>query len=122
MSKKELKVKTRGDLEGALKHLRDITNSLKEKKIVIQKEDSFIALTPKKEVMVEIQGEQKRDKESISIKLSWKTEELLSNTSASTLTISSKEPKIKTPAPASQKSATSSKPLISKSKENVLKK
>ena len=110
MSKKELKVKTKGGLEEAISYLKALTSSLKEKKLVIQKESSFITLSPKDEVSLEIEAEQKREKENLSIKLSWKNEDVILQSPEANLIISSKEPKMKEEVPGEKKEEK--KPVI----------
>lgn len=92
MSKNDLKVKMHGELTNVITYLESLVNSLKEGTVVIQKSDSFITLHPQETVTLEIEAEQKKGKEELSIELSWKSEEVISADTPSTLTISSKEP------------------------------
>jgi amphi-Trp domain-containing protein len=92
MPKKDLKVKIKGELDEMIKYLESIVTSLKEGTVVVQKNNSFITLKPQNEVQLEIEAEQKKDKEELSIEMSWKTVEVISEETPSTLVITSKEP------------------------------
>ncbi len=95
MPKKELKVKMSGALNDVISHLESIIASLKEGTVVIQKGNSFISLKPKDQVALEIEAEQKKGKEELSIELSWKSEEVIAaDDTTSSLVISSKEPEV----------------------------
>ncbi len=104
MGKKELKVKLKGELEQAISHLESIVSSLKEKKLVIQKDEAYVVLTPEDFVSLEIKAEEKKDKQELSLEISWKTAEVMSEESPSNLNISSKEPEIKEEAAAEDSS------------------
>ncbi len=94
MGKKELKVKLKGELDQAIAYLESIVSSLKEKKVVIQKDDAYVVLTPEDFVSMEIEAEEKKDKQELSIEISWKSAEVMSDVSTSHLNISSREPEV----------------------------
>jgi amphi-Trp domain-containing protein len=94
MPKKELKVKMIGELNDVIAQMEAVINSLKEGKVVIQKNNSFISLTPQDQVTLEIEAEQKKDKEELSIELSWRSADIITGDSSTGLSISSNEPEI----------------------------
>lgn len=94
MPKKELKVKMIGELNDVIAQMEAIISSLKEGKVVIQKNNSFISLSPQEQVTLEIEAEQKKDKEELSIELSWRSADIITNDNSAGLTISSHEPEI----------------------------
>jgi amphi-Trp domain-containing protein len=92
MSKKEMKVKVKGTLEDVCRHLESLVSSMKEGTVVIQKSNSFITLKPQNIISLEIEGEQKKDKEELKIELSWKANDIITEKHEPVLTISSREP------------------------------
>lgn len=107
MSKKEIKIKTRGDVQSIISYLESIISSLKEGQIVIQNNNSFVSLKPVDDISMELEAEQKKGKEELTIELSWKSEQVITEESESRLIISSKEPE------PVQEEAVSAEPEIS---------
>lgn len=92
MSKKELKIKMNGEIGTIIAHLESIVKSLREGTLVIQKNDAFITLRPKETLMMKIEAEHKKEKEELSIGLSWRIDEVLTADSGAPLVITSREP------------------------------
>ena len=94
MKKREVTFKGKLSLEKTVEYLEALIKTLKDKKLVVQTEDSFITLTPSDSIELEVEASQKKDKnkEKLSIELSWKlgNKEVYSND----LKISSEEPEI----------------------------
>ena len=92
MSKKEFKAKIKGSTEEIMRYLDSLVASLKQGTLVLQKNDEHITFKPREAMTMEIEAEQKKEKEEIKIELSWKAEEVVSAESPVELVISSKEP------------------------------
>jgi len=77
MRKKEAKVKAAMELAKAITYLDDLVASLKAGKIAVGDGETSLSLAPEEAVKVEVKATQKVDKESISIELSWRKPEPL---------------------------------------------
>ncbi len=71
MSKKEVSMEGMMELSAAVSYLEGLVKSLKEGKVVVQKGDEFVELTPEKNVYLEIEAKQKKEKEKITVELFW---------------------------------------------------
>lgn len=67
-------------------YLEDLLKSFKAKKIVVKKDDEFLALVPAENVNVEVEAKTKKGKAKFSLELSWSEE------SGESLIITDKEP------------------------------
>lgn len=74
MKKNETEVETTMELTRAIAYLDDIVKSMKAGKVTVHNGDHAITLTPKGAVKAEIKASQKPGKESISVKLAWRTD------------------------------------------------
>ncbi len=95
MSKK-LKVKVEGAIEDIVNNIESVVNSLKEGKLVLERNGEFIALEPQNPIYMEISAEDKKDKEKISLSFSWRKEIEEEKEEAVQFSISSKEPEMAT--------------------------
>jgi len=78
------------DLDGAKQVLKDLLSSLEQGKIVIQHNGEHVVLEPQQGVKIKLKGEQKDDKQSLEIKMSWRRETQAEQ--GPPLSISSREP------------------------------
>jgi amphi-Trp domain-containing protein len=73
MSKKRIDLKGRTDLAKTIEYLENIVSSLKSGTLCVQNgSDETLTLKPEKSIDFEIGASQRSDKESVSIKLSWR--------------------------------------------------
>jgi len=94
MKKKHVSIEKTLESNEAFSFLEDMVNSLKVGKIVVEKEGKFVTLTPPENIDVKIEASQKKNKERIKFKLSWKVEEVEEPVEEETITISSNEPPV----------------------------
>jgi amphi-Trp domain-containing protein len=73
MHKKEAKVKAAMELSKAISYLDDLVASLKAGRVTVANGEQDLSLTPDEAVKLEVKATQKTDKESIAIKLSWRS-------------------------------------------------
>lgn len=71
-------------------YLEDLVKSLRNGKIVVEQNGHFIALTLPETLEIELEARQKKEKGSISIEISWKEPETVSEPAG--IKISSEEP------------------------------
>jgi len=72
-------------------YLEDLVNSMRSGKIVVEQNGHFVALTLPESLEIELEARQKKEKGSISIEISWKEPETVSEPAG--IRISSEEPK-----------------------------
>lgn len=72
MSKREVTAELRMEITGLISYLEDLIESLRERKLYVEKDAEVLALSPTEVVEVEIEAKQKKDKESFSLEISWK--------------------------------------------------
>jgi amphi-Trp domain-containing protein len=101
MEKQKIGVKMSLPFADAASYLEDLLKSFKAGRIVVQKDDEFVTLTPPEQVMVEVEARDKKGKQKFSLELSWIEGE------EGNLKISDKEPE---PAPAAKTGDT--KPVL----------
>lgn len=75
MSKREAKVRSTMELPEAVAYLEDVLKKLKAGDLNVMNGAQDLRLTPQPQVKLEFEAAQKSDKESISLKLSWRLEE-----------------------------------------------
>lgn len=71
-SKRELKVKVHSNINNIISHLETLIGALREGKVVVESNNQFITLTPGNIASFEIEAEQKKDKETLTIELGWR--------------------------------------------------
>lgn len=76
MSKNELKIKGKASLEKVIDNIDDILLCLRKGKTYIKKNNEVVCLSPEKEVVFEIEADQKEKYEKISIEISWQKQAL----------------------------------------------
>lgn len=76
MSKKEAKVKAVMELPKAVSYIADIVESLKAGQVSITNGAESLTLEPPQSIKLEFAAAQKADRESISLKISWRKEEV----------------------------------------------
>ncbi len=91
MSKREIEFKALMGKDEAIGHLENLVESLKAGKVVMERGKYFVSISPKEDVLLELECYQKRDKEKIAIELSWSPTPPHSN-SKDLLNITSQEP------------------------------
>ncbi len=89
-TKKDVAMKGIVTNQQAVTYLQDIVSSFKSGIICVQHGEEFVTLKPEDMVFLEIEAEQKKDKERIIIELSWKKGDVLNE--GIDLKISAKEP------------------------------
>jgi amphi-Trp domain-containing protein len=67
----EVQMQTEMDLGQAISYLEDIVAGLKSGRICVQHEGDELQLAPQRMVGIRIKARQKRDKESVSLKIGW---------------------------------------------------
>lgn len=72
MSKKEVKIKTKGNLQDVLNHLEDVVRFLKSGKVTISKNGDTLTLVPEGVVCFELEAQSKKGKEKIEFEIEWK--------------------------------------------------
>jgi len=93
MKKSEVKVKKTIDLYTANALLDDFVKSFREGTVCIENGQEFVTLKPSKQINIEIEAVQKKDKEKLTIELSWR-QSTTDKPENNTLKISSSEPAI----------------------------
>ncbi len=76
MKKKEAKVKSTMELAKAINYLEDIVKSLKAGTVSVINGDETLTMSPEPSVKVTLSASQKSDKESLSLKVSWRKPEV----------------------------------------------
>ena len=71
MSKQEIKFEGVLDVKKSAEYLEDLAKALKNGKICIQEGEKFTVLSPVDAIHMEIEAEQKKGTEFLSIQLSW---------------------------------------------------
>jgi len=112
----KLKIKASTSIENAVSYLEDIISSLKAGKIVLQKGEECMALSPKENVSFEVKATEKKDKEKLSVEISWRKNDIVVPAEETVFKITSKEPKnvnvTKATAEAETKSETKNKEKV----------
>lgn len=91
MGKKEIKLETSLPLEQAVDYLAALVSSLRQGRVVVEKGQDYLELTPAALVEVEIEAARKKDKEKFVLELTWRQEREAAPGEAA-LRISSKTP------------------------------
>ena len=103
-SKQSINVKGAMDFEGVISFLSDFLVSFKERKVCVQRGEEFVTLKPGDQVEMEIEAQEKKGKQKVSLELSWKTDLPLEGDKS--FKVSSMEPEVKAPEPAPAETAT----------------
>jgi amphi-Trp domain-containing protein len=77
-------------------YLDELVKALRAGKVVLQKDEQLITLTPSEQVSVEISAKQKSDKEEMSLNISWRLQSLKTEEQESVFRITQTEPELKT--------------------------
>ncbi|GBC61758.1 amphi-Trp domain-containing protein [Desulfonema ishimotonii] len=97
--KKEIKIKKNMNAEAVAGVLGDLVASFKNGKVCIRSGNDFVTLSPGREFDVEIEAGHKKNRQKLSIELSWREYAPEAGGEADFM-ISSEEPEIEAPAPA----------------------
>lgn len=100
MSKQGISVKGTMDYEAVVAFLDDFVASFKKKTVCVQRGEEFVTLTPGEQVEVEIEAQEKKGKQKLSMEFTWRSEVPLEGDMS--FKVSATEPEIKTPAPAAE--------------------
>ncbi len=100
--KNEIVIKTSADVKVLARILEDLVSSFKAGTVCVEKGKEFVTLTPGDSFQVEIEAARKKNKQKISIDLSWTLNEPKEET-VPEFRISCTEPEIKSPEAAEQK-------------------
>ncbi len=73
MEYNEVRVESDLELGQAISYLEDIVAGLKSGRLCVQHEEDELTLAPQRTVSVSIKARQKKDKESVNLKISWRT-------------------------------------------------
>lgn len=73
MEYNEVRHETTMELGQAIAYLEEIVAGLKSGRLCVAQENDEITLAPQRTVTVSIKARQKRDKESVGLKISWRT-------------------------------------------------
>ena len=76
MGKKEVQMKSKMEIEKAIEVIESLLAGLKKGKVFVQHGDKVIEITPEKMVKLEVEAEQKKDKEKIYVKMTWHKKDL----------------------------------------------
>lgn len=71
MSKRELSVEGKVENKKVADYLESLAKSIKAGKLVVQKGNEALVLTPAAVISMEVEAKQKKDKEKFEIKLEW---------------------------------------------------
>ena len=74
MEKKEVRVKSRMELQRAAAYLLDVVEGLRTGKVVVEHGEEGIELSIPEQVTVQVKARSKEDKESIAFKVTWRNE------------------------------------------------
>jgi amphi-Trp domain-containing protein len=77
MSKQEIEIKTALGREEASRYLQELAQCLAGGKIVVQRGGEYVELRPQHGLELEIEATRKKDKEKISLELSWRVDAAL---------------------------------------------
>ena len=91
MESTKVSVKQMMEIKDVVIYLEDLIDSFKSGKIVVQKADQHVTLTPPEKAIVEVEAKVKEGSQKFSLELSWKSAECLERMKAP-LTISPEEP------------------------------
>ncbi|MFP4392694.1 MAG: amphi-Trp domain-containing protein [Desulfohalobiaceae bacterium] len=94
-------------------YLEELIKALKGGKVVLQKEEHFISLTPNEQVSLEISAKQKPDKEEMSLEISWQPKQVQAEAAQSVFKISQTEPEAPNQAAASAEAKAQPGPAAS---------
>ncbi len=95
MSKKGIAVKGTMDFNSVVSFLEDVVKSFKEGKVVVQRGEEFVTLTPAENMEVEVEAAEKKGKQKLSIELEWRAEVELAG--AVPFKVSADEPELPEP-------------------------
>lgn len=99
--KNEIEVKGMMNSDNLADVLQDLANSVREKKVCLERGNEFVTLCPNANIEVEIEAKKKKDKEKLSIELSWRQVEKLEEEEEG-FSISSCEPEMEAQIPANE--------------------
>jgi amphi-Trp domain-containing protein len=71
MGKHEVELKDKMEIEKAIEYIENLLAGIKKGKVFIQHGEKVVEITPEKNVKLEVEAEQKKGKEKVSIKLTW---------------------------------------------------
>ncbi len=92
MGKDDISMEGTMETQEVIHYLEGLIEGFREGRIVVEQGERYLTLNPPKTLGVEIEARRKKDKEKLSLELSWhKTAE---ESEGKTLKISSKEPEI----------------------------
>ncbi len=94
MGKKNLSFKARLDQGKVIAYLEQLLDGLKSGTVYVQQGDEYVALSPTKQMKIEVSASQKDEKEKLTFELSWGKEQPIGE--QPTLKISTSEPEIST--------------------------
>ncbi|GEM_PF-462926 len=95
MQKEKLEVKLSLSYKEAIAYIEDLLKSLNSGKIIVQKDDDFVAMSPPEQVMVELGAKVKKGKHKFSFEMAWAALE-----SGGCVKITDKEPEARPDVPA----------------------
>lgn len=72
MSKKEIEIKTALSAAEAASYLRELATCLEQGRVVLQRGAEFIELTPGQAMELELEAAEKKDRQKLSLELSWR--------------------------------------------------
>ncbi len=103
--KNEIAIKGTMNSDNLADILQDLANSIRDKKVCIERGSEFVTLNPSVNIEVEIEARKKKDKEKLSIELSWRQVEKIEEEEEG-FSISSSEPEMEAPLPANEPAGT----------------
>jgi amphi-Trp domain-containing protein len=96
--KSEVKIKRTMEADALADVLDDLAKSIREGTVCVQRGDEFVTLNPGGRMEMELEAGQKKDKQKLSIELSWRQLDVQEEETAD-FKISSKEPEMTAPTP-----------------------
>ncbi len=92
MQENEIRAKSHTTLNEAISYLEGIVASLKEGRVCVEHGEESLTFEPKGNVTVQVKARKKQDKESVSLKITWRPETNEDEGSNPPLKISSRPP------------------------------
>lgn len=71
MQKQKLQIKMSVGYDEAVAYMEDLLKSLKQGKVVLQKGEEFVSMTPSDQVFIEVGAKAKKDRKKFSFEISW---------------------------------------------------
>ncbi|MFP4070691.1 MAG: amphi-Trp domain-containing protein [Desulfovibrionales bacterium] len=75
MEKEKIEIKQQMSLEELVIYLEDMTESLKQGRLVIEQGEEYVTLEPERAVDVKVKAKHKEDKVKVKVEFSWSTGE-----------------------------------------------